>query len=173
MQYKGRGGFKPTNVLRLATPGNDGKARGLVGVKLHHVFALLEQLGIPVEREVTQDGVVLGETHVMRQPWPRQRDRYVVRQLVVPVNHTVVHVGRMLGVIEKKHLASGRVDLHVGRDAVQRRPGWNTLLLQREGVEPVALAALVVGRECASGMHHHIGARGVFDRAVRAPARPA
>ena len=66
MQHEGWGGFKPANVLRLATPGNDGKARGLIGVKLHHVFALLEQLGIPVEREVTQDGVVLGETHVMR-----------------------------------------------------------------------------------------------------------
>ena len=137
------------------------------------MLAFLQQLRIPVKRKVIQDGVVFTEAHVVRQAWTGQGDGHVMHQLVIPIHHPVVHVRRVFGVVEKKHLAGGLVHFHVGRDAVQRRPGWNSQLLQREGVHAVAFATLVIRGECLAGMHHHIGAGGVFDGPMRAPTGSA
>ena len=71
MQHKGGCGLKPADVLRLPPPGNDGKTRRLVGMELDHMLALLEQFRVPVEGKVIEDGVMLCEAHVVREPRPR------------------------------------------------------------------------------------------------------
>ena len=115
---------------------------------------------------------MLGERHVVRQARAGQRDRRVVRQPVVPVDHAVVHVGRVLRIVEEQQLAGALVDLGVRRDAVERHPASSAVRFQRIGVQPIALAALVEGREHLAGVHHHVGGGGVLQAAVRAPARP-
>ena len=170
VQHKRRRRLEPADVGTLAAARDDGEARFLFGMELHHVFALFEQLRIPVQGKVIQDGVVLGETHVVRQARAGQRDRHIVHQLVVPIHHTVMHVGCMFRVVEEQHLAGGFIHLHMRRNAVQRRPRRDAELLQRERVQAVAFAALVVRREGLAGMHHHVGTGGVLDRAMRSPA---
>ncbi len=172
MQHEGGRGLEPADLLGLSAARDDGETRGQLGMELHHVLALLQQIRLPEQREVVEDREVLTEAHVVRQARAWQRNGHVMHQLVVPVHHAVVHVGRMLGVVEEQHLTGGLVHLHVGRDAVQRRPGRYALLLQRERVQPVTLAALVVGGEGAARVHHHVGAGGVLDGAMCTPARP-
>ena len=43
-----------------------------------------------------------------------------MHQLVVLVDHAIVHVGRMFGVVEKQQLAIAFVHFAMGRNAVQR-----------------------------------------------------
>ena len=66
VQYKCGCSLKPTNVFGLAAPRNDGKSRGRVFVKTHHMLALRQHVGVPIQREVVQDGVVFCVGHVVR-----------------------------------------------------------------------------------------------------------
>ena len=84
------------------------------------MLALLQQLGVPVQRKVVEDGVVFGVSHVVRQARTRQGNGHVMHQLVVLVDHAIVHVGRMFGVVEKQQLAIAFVHFAMGRNAVQR-----------------------------------------------------
>ena len=81
-----------------------------------------------------------------------------MHQLVVLVDHAIVHVGRMLAVIEKQQLAVAFIHFAMRRNAVQRRPGRNAYLLQTQRVQAIALTALVKRGQGKSGMHNHIGA---------------
>ncbi len=73
-----------------------------------------EQLGIPEQRQVVEDRVVLGEGHVVRQARTRQRDVDRVLEPAVGAHHAVVHVGRLLAVAEHEELAGALVELGVG-----------------------------------------------------------
>ena len=149
---------------------HDGEARWQALMQAHGVDVALEQLGVPEHRQVVEDRIVLSEGHVVRQARPGHRDRHIGGQLAVAVDHAVVHIGCGLGIVEEHQLAGRLVDLGVGRYAVERNPAGDAGLLQGLGIELVALAALVEGREGLAGVHHHIGARTVLERAVGAEA---
>ena len=82
----------------------DAKARRAVAVEGHLALALRQQLVVEVERQVVQDGVVLGDAQVVRPAGAGQVDGHVVHQAVVLVHHAVVHVRRLLRVVEEHHV---------------------------------------------------------------------
>ena len=91
----------------------------------------LQQLGIPEQRKVVEDGVIRRERHVVRQPRTRQRDIGEVHQVVVGVDHAVAHVRGLLAVGEEQQLAGGVVDLRMRRDApVEREAPVEVLFAQ-------------------------------------------
>src|SRR5258706_7632789 len=82
-----------------------------------------------------------------------------------------MQIGRVLGIVEEHQLSGALVDLGVRREAVERYPGLDAKLLERFGIEAIAFATLIEGRERFSGMHHDVGARRILEIAVRAEAR--
>jgi hypothetical protein len=126
-------------------------------VVAHGVDALLQQILVPEDRQVVQDRVVGGEHHVVRQARAGQGDGHVMDQLAGLIDHAVVHVGRVFGVVEEQQFSGGLVDLGVGRDAVQRPPARDAALFQGLRIQPVGLAALIEGRDDLAGVDHHIG----------------
>ena len=99
---------------------------------------------------------MLGEGHVMRKARPRQRDGDIRLQPVIRPDDPIVHVGRVLGVVEEHQLACGLVHLGVGGDAIDGSPAFDPLLLQGHRVEAIALATLVEGRERPARVNHDI-----------------
>ena len=87
------------------------------------------------------------------------------------IDYAVVHIRRVLGVVEEQQLAVVLIDLAVRRNAIERRPRGNALLIQRLWIKPVTFTALVVSRERLARMHHYIGAGCILDAAMRSPAR--
>ena len=134
----------------------------------------LEQFGVPEQRKVVENRVVLGERHVVRQPRAGQWHVDVVNQVVVLVDHAVVHVGRLLAVVEEQQLTGARVDLRVRRHApVERKRAVEAFLAQRVAgvrVEPIQIAALVEAGERRPAVHDHVGARRVLHQSACAPA---
>ena len=106
---------------------------------------MLQRFGIPEHRETVEDRPVFAKRHVVGQPGPGQWHRDIVRDLPCPVNNAVMHIGRMFGVIEKHQFAGAIIHLGVRRDAVQRHPRCDALLLQRFRVQHIALAAHIEG----------------------------
>ena len=135
-------------------------------------IAMFHQFRVPEYRQIIQDRPVLGETHVVRQSRAGQLDRHVGYQLPVGIDHAVMHVGRVLAVVEEHQLAGRFVDLGVRRYAVERNPGCDALVLERLGVQDVTLAALVEGGDGLAVVYHDIGGCGVLQAAMRAEARP-
>ena len=131
-----------------------------------------QNVGIPEQRQIRDDRIVFCEGHVVRQARARHGDRDVVLELVVRPDHAVMHVGRVGGVVEEEQLARVLVQLGMRRDTVERHPAFRPELFHRVGVEPIALPALIEGRQDLAGMHDDIGRGGVLDAAMRAPARP-
>jgi hypothetical protein len=76
--------------------------------------------------------------------------------------------------VEEHHLAGVFIDLEVGADtpfAQGARPGRvRPQRVERDGIEPVGLAALAHGGQRPTGMHLHVGAGVVLHGADRAPA---
>ncbi len=75
------------------------------------------------------------------------------------------------GVIEEKQFAGAIVDFWMRRYAVERNPRSDALLLERFGIEQIALAALVEGRNRLASMDDNVGAGTIFQPAMRAEAR--
>ncbi|MND91115.1 hypothetical protein D3C80_832260 [compost metagenome] len=134
------------------------------------MIARLQRLLVPEQGEVVQNCVVLAEDHVVRQARARQGDRRVVRPPPIRRDHAVIHVGRVLGVVEEQQLAGPFIHPRMGRHPVQRRPGRDAFIFQGVGVQLIGLAALVEGRQRLARMDHHIGAGRILDAAVSAEA---
>jgi hypothetical protein len=66
VQHECRVGLEPADVGGATAAGNDGEPRRHVTVKPRHVDAGLQQFGVPEQRKVVEDHVVLGEGHVVR-----------------------------------------------------------------------------------------------------------
>ena len=133
----------------------------------------LQQLGIPEQRKVVENGVISGERHVVGQPRARQRDVDVVHQVAVLVHHAVVHVRRLLTVVEKQQFAAGVVDLRVCRNSPVERespvPRFLAKGFGRERVDAVEVAALVEACQRGASVHDHVGAGRVLHPAARPP----
>ena len=100
----------------------------------------------------------------MRQAWARQRHGDIGRQSLVPVDHAIVHIGRVFRIVEKHQLTGLRIDLRVCRNPVERHPWRKAERFQRFRVEQIALTALVKGRDRLARMDDDIGARRVLER---------
>ena len=73
--------------------------------------------------QVVEDRVARGEGHVVRQARARQRNRRCSSSSSpAAIDHAVVHVRRVLRVVEEQQLAGALVHLGVRRHAVERRP---------------------------------------------------
>mmetsp|Transcript_7908 Transcript_7908/g.21805 ORF Transcript_7908/g.21805 Transcript_7908/m.21805 type:complete len:286 (+) Transcript_7908:583-1440(+) len=174
MQDKCRTGLEPTDVRRVAISGNDRKPRTEVRVEPVSMHALLQQSLIPKEWEIVQDAVVGRETHVVRQPRSRKWNGHVMYQPIVHIHDSVMHVGRLLGVVEEQQFASILVHLCVRRDTVVFRwklpvPRLGSQVLQGDRVQPVAVAALIESSERLSRVNHHIRAAAVLQRPLSTP----
>ena len=92
------GGFRlePANILGLAVARDDRKARLLIGVELHGVQILLQQLLVPIERHVVEDRIVFRECHIVRQARSGQRYGNIMLQLIVRPDDAIMHIGRVL-----------------------------------------------------------------------------
>ncbi len=174
VQHVGGIGLEPADRLAGAGPGprDQGEARGQV-VHARHVQASRQQGRIPEQWEVAEDHVAPGVGHVVRQARAGQGYRLIVREPALRIHHAAMHVRRLLGVVEEQQFAGGGVDLGVGRHTFGGKgavPARRAILLQRFRVELVQRPALVEGAQRAPGMHYHVGAGGVLQRALRAPA---
>ena len=94
----------------------------------------------------------------MRQTRPGKRDGHIMRKLSAAVDHAIMHIRRMFGVVEKQQLAGAFINLRMRRNAVQRHPRRNALLLQRFGVEHIAFPALVESGHSLARVHDDVGA---------------
>ena len=138
------------------------------------VQVTLQQIWIPEQRKVVENGVVPGERHIVRQSRPGEWNIDVVHQVVVGVDHPVVQIGRGFAVVEEQHLAGAFVDLGMRRHAPVEReravPGLLASGLSGVGVDPVEVAALVEARQRSAAVHHDVGARGILEHGAGAPA---
>ena len=134
----------------------------------------LEQLGVPEQRKVVQDGVIRRERHIVWQPRTRQRDIGEMHQVVVGVDHAVAHVRGLLAVGEEQQLAGGVVDLRVRRHAPFDREAPVEVLFAGgfggQRVDAVQIPTLVETGQRGAAVHDDIGARGVLHQRARAPA---
>ncbi len=160
--------------MLVAAPRQHGEARRHVAVEPRHVQVPLERLRLPEQREVVEDHIVSGERHVVRQARARQRHVDVVHQVVVLVDHAVVHVGRRLGVVEEQQFVGALVDLRVRRHAAVEReatvPGFLAQRLRGEWVDAVEVAALVEAAQRGPAVDDDVGAGGVLEQGAGSPA---
>ena len=70
VQHERRIRLEPPDVAGCAPAGEHREAGRHVRIEPWHVHIVLEQPGIPEQREVVQYHVVFGERHIVRQPWP-------------------------------------------------------------------------------------------------------
>ena len=146
MQHVGGFGGEPANFMGLAVARQNAKAGRLVGMKAHFVAPGSERICVGPQRKIMQDGVVLGDRHVVGQARPGQRDGRVMHQLPFAIDHPVMHERRIFRVVEEHQLARLLVHLGVGRDAVQWHPRRLAAAPQRHRIEHPCLAALVKRR---------------------------
>ena len=174
MQNVGGIGFEPANVARCASPRDHRETRWQVGTKARNVRALLEELGVPEQRAVVEDRVLLGERHVVGEARAWKRNVDPVRELVAGIDHAVVHERSGLGVVEHEHLAGVRIGLLVRGDSPVARertvPRLAPELLERARIERVQVAALVEARLGHTGVDDDVGARRVFQTGAGSPA---
>ena len=78
-------------------------------------------------------------------------------QPVVRSDDTIMHIGRMLRVVEEHEFTGRLIQLGVRRNTIKRHPSLCPELLHRIGIEAIALPALVEGREYLARVHNHIG----------------
>ena len=161
---------EPAQLLGLAVARDHAEAGLHVGAEHHLVATERHGLGVVHHRQVVQDRVVLGHGHVVRQARARQRDRHVVLQLPVGADDAVVHVGRVVAVVEEQQVLGDLVDLGMGRDLAA---GLRDRLaaaerLQRDRVEFPGLAGHVPQRQHLAGVGDEVGVAGVLQRLVLA-----
>jgi hypothetical protein len=106
----------------------------------------------------------------VRQPRAGQLDLGVVQALTVRVEHAVPEVRRSGRVAEVDQLAGRGIELGVRRHAAGRRPRRGAALLERLGIHPVRVAALVERRERLAAVDDDVRRRRVLHPAARAPA---
>ena len=136
------------------------------------VETVLHHLRVPEHREVVDDGVVLGERHVVGQPWPRHRDLDVPLQLPVGGQLAVVEVGRRQPVVEEQHLPGALVDLRVRRDPLGGEPSAEVgppLRLEGARIVSVQVPAHPEAGQRLAAVDHHVGARRVLQPRTRSP----
>ncbi len=135
---------------------------------------VLEQPGVPEQREIVENGVVFGERHVMRQAWAGQRDVDVVHQVVVLVDDAVVHVRVLLAVVEEQQLAGPVVHLGMRRyapvDGKAAVPGFGAQRVPGIRVHAVQVAALVEAGQRDPAVHDDVSAGRVLHQFTRTPA---
>ena len=174
MQHERRVGLEPPNVVGTAAAGDHGEPRRHVTVETRQVDVGLQQFGIPEQRKVVENDVVWRERHVVGQSRAWQRHVDVVHQLVVLVDHPVVHVGRLLAVVEEQQFAGGVVDLGVRRHSPLERERALPVRLAKGvagiRVNPVQVAALVEAGQGRTAVHDHVGAGGILHQCPCAPA---
>ena len=129
-----------------------------------HGFVVVEQ------RQVVQHRVVFGHRHVVRQAGARQVDRHIVLECAVGPHHAVVHVGRVVAVVEEHEFFGDLVDLGVCGDlaAAVRDGGGLAQRFQRDRVDLVGVARHVPQRQRAAAVSHQVGVGGVLEAFVRA-----
>ena len=167
MQHVGWFGQKPPNFMGLPIAWQHAKARGLGGIKAHFVTTRLQGLGVGAQRKVMQDGVVLGDGHVMRQAGARQIDIDLVLELPVRSDHTVLHEGRLEAVVKKQQLSGVLIGPGVRRDAADRpiKVGF-AQGFKGVRIDGVGHAGAVPHADQATRVVFHIGVGGVFLRFV-------
>ena len=167
MQHVGWFGQKPPNFMGLAIARQHAKARGLGGIKAHFVSTRLQGLGVGAKRKVMQDGVVLGDRHVMRQARTRQVDIDLVLELPVRSDHTVLHEGRSEAVVKKQQLSGVLIGPGMRRDAADRaiKVGF-AQGFKRVRIDGIGHARAVPHADQPTRVVFHIGVGGVFLRFV-------
>ena len=172
MQHVSGRRFKPAHITGGTVAWQNRKPGWFVRIIFRVMHAFRQQLRIPEQRQINQDRKIFGKRHVVGQPWPRQRHRRVMHQLVVAIHHTVMLVGRIFRVVEKQHFAGAFIDLGMGGNAVQRGPAFGAQGFQGERIEPVAVTALPERGHHLPCVHHHIGGRRIFHKTLCTPAGP-
>ena len=112
---------------------------------------------------------MLGKRHVVRQARPGQLHRDAALELAIGRDHAVVHVWRLLLVIEKQELAGALVDLGVRRCAQIGRAleTHRTQRFERHRVDVVHAPGQVPHRNQPAIVELDIGVGCVLDRHVR------
>ena len=171
MQDVGGVGLEPLHVSGPAAPRQHREPGRHVAVQSRDVRVVLEEFGIPEQRKVVENHVILGERHIVRQPGPGQLDIDVVDQRVVLVDHSVMQVRCVLAVVEEQQLSGGVVDLRVRR---YTQSDWGPVLFAQGvagvGVDPIQVATLVEAAERDTAVHGDIGAGGVLHQGACTPA---
>ena len=169
VQHIGRCRLEPTDISGLAVARDQREARRDILVQANRVHvAGLEQFLVPEHRQVVEDRPVGTEDHVVRQPRPGQWHRDIVGQPAARIDDAVMHVRRVLRVVEEHQLAGRLVDLGMRRDPVERYPRRDAFAVERFGIDDIALAALIKGRDRLAAVHDDVGGGGILQPAVRA-----
>ena len=92
----------------------------------------------------------------MRKARPRKWDRNIVLQLIVRTDHAIVHIGRVLGIVEKHQLTRRFIHFGMRGYTVKRNPAFGAKLIQRKRIKAITLSALVEGRKYLASMHNDI-----------------
>ena len=164
----GRRCLEPANVFRATVARDQREARRDALMQPRRVDAAREQLLIPEHRQIVHDRPIFAEGHVVRQARSRQRNGDVGGDATASVDDAVMHVRRVLRIVEEQQFARPIIDLGMRRDPVERHPRRDARLLERFGIEHIALAALIEGRDRLAGMDDDVGARRIFQAAMRA-----
>ena len=125
------------------------------------IHASLHQLLVPEQRTVIQDGIVVGDSHVVRQPRTRQRHLDIVRQLAFGIDNAVMHEWRRGLIVEEHQLPRALVNLGVRRNTRRRklaRPRLSAQIIQRQWIQPIQITALIKTGEGNTVMHNNISA---------------
>ena len=170
VQDVGRRCLEPANVFRATVARDQREARRDALMQPRRVDAAREQLLIPEHRQIVHDRPIFAEGHVVRQARSRQRNGNVGGDATARVDDAVMHVRRVLRIVEEQQLARTIIDLGMRRDAVERHPGCDTRLFECLGIEHIALAALIEGRNRLAGMDDDVGARRILQAPVRTQA---
>ena len=83
-----------------------------------HTFS--NEVFVPKQWAIIQDGIVIGETHVVWQTWPRQWHWCVVRQLTLCVQYSVVHVWVRGLVVEEQQVTCALINFWMRRNTSSR-----------------------------------------------------
>ena len=80
-----------------------------------------------------------------------------MHQLSGPIDHTVMHVRRVLGIVEEHALAGLFIHLGMRGDPIERPPRRLAQSLKRQRIDHPRFAALVKRRVGDAGMHKNVG----------------
>ena len=167
-------GLEPADLGGVTAPGQHREPGGDVAVEAGEMHVVLEERGIPEQREVIEDDVVVGEGHVVGQPRPGQRHIGAVYDVTVGADHPVSQVRRLLAVAEVQQFSGTLVDFGVcGNPPVRGKPAVPVLLAERGAgarVGAIQVAALIVARQRHPAVHHDVRGRRILHQRPCTPA---
>ena len=173
MQYERRIALEPSSLLRSTKTRNDPDAHRHVSVVASGIDTATDQVGIPKQRTVIENGVIRRERHVVRQSSTRQLDGHVVHQLSFSRHHSVVHEGCRGLVVEEQQFPGAHIHLGVSRYSCSRKgiaPRLLAKVFQRVGIQPIQVTALIKAGYRHACMHHDVGTGCILHSATRARA---